>query len=245
MSLHPKPMTRHDHSQVDLATIDSVDAAIEQRRSTRAFLSTLVAQQTVHDILRVASRAPSGTNIQPWKVYVLTGHAKENLSRELLKVHDDLDVSSTHRHEQPYYPDAWPAPFGERRKTLGVGLYKLLGLTRDDKQGMLHQHGRNLSFFDAPVGMIFTISRQLRIGSWIDYGCFLQNIAVAAHARGLGTCIQAAFAPLHELIRSNLHLSEDEMVVCGLSLGYPDCSKAENSLISEREPVSAFAEFRS
>jgi len=238
-------MNCQDHSELNRAAVASVDAAIEQRRSTRAFLSTPVTHQVVHDILRVASRAPSGTNIQPWKVYVLAGEAKEQLSHALLKVHGDPEKSSTHRHEQPYYPQIWPAPFGQRRKALGLRLYELLGLARDNKQGMLHQHGRNLSFFDAPVGMIFTISRQLHLGSWIDYGCFLQNIAVAAQARGLGTCIQAAFAPLHQVIRHNLQLSQDEMVVCGLSLGYPDLSKAENSLVSEREPVSAFAEFRS
>ncbi|MGO4395764.1 nitroreductase [Variovorax sp. M-6] len=238
-------MNRRDPATPTIDSVACVDSAIEQRRSIRAFLSTPVSPETVKDILRVASRAPSGTNIQPWKVYVLTGAAKDRLSRDLLAAHDDPEASTKHRHEQAYYPSEWPAPYSERRKALGVTLYRLLGLTRENKRGMRHQHGRNLTFFDAPVGMIFSISRRLHLGSWIDYGCFLQNIAVAAQARGLGTCIQAAFAPLHQVVRENLVLSEDEMVVSGLSLGYPDYAKVENSLVSEREPVSAFADFRS
>lgn len=244
MNASAPTMNRHDHAQLDRDVAASVDAAIEQRRSTRAFLPTPVVRQTIEDILRVASRAPSGTNIQPWKVYVLTGKAKEALSAALLAIHDDPEASSAHRHEEPYYPQSWPAPYGERRKALGLRLYQLLGLTRGDKAGMLHQHGRNLRFFDAPVGMIFTISRQLRLGSWIDYGCFLQNIAIAAQARGLGTCIQAAFAPLHQVIREHLDLDSDEIVVCGLSLGHHDHTKIENTLLSHREPVAVFAEFR-
>lgn len=221
-----------------------VDAAIEDRRSTRAFLSTPVPQEVIKGILRVANRAPSGTNIQPWRVYVLTGEAKTSLSQALLAVHDDPIAAREHRHEMPYYPDPWPEPYLARRRKLGWDLYGLLGITRDNKEGMLHQHGRNLTFFDAPVGMIFTISRKLELGSWLDYGGFLQSIAIAAQARGLGTCIQAAFAPLHQVVRERLALSEDEIIVCGLSLGYADPSKPENTLRSEREPLDSFAEFR-
>ncbi len=226
------------------ALISPVDAAIDERRSTRAFLPTPISRETVEEILRVASRAPSGTNIQPWRVYVLTGESKTKLSRALLEVHDDPAVATSHRHEQPYYPEPWPEPYLARRRKLGWELYRLLGITRDNREGMLHQHGRNLSFFDAPVGMIFTISRQLELGSWIDYGGFLQSIAIAAQSRGLGTCIQAAFAPLHQVVREQLGLAEEEMVVCGLSLGYADPSKPENTLRSDREPVHKFAEFR-
>ena len=224
--------------------IAAVDGAIEARRSVRAFLPTPVPRTTVEDILRVASCAPSGTNMQPWQVYVLTGNAKASLSRALLAVHDDPVAVREHRHEKPYYPDPWPEPWLSRRRKLGWELYSLLGIQREDRDRMQHQHGRNLDFFDAPVGMVFTISRRLELGSWLDYGGFLQNIAVAAQARGLGTCIQAAFAPLHRVVRVQLGLSEDEMVVCGLSLGHPDPARPENTLRSHREPVSVFADFR-
>ena len=226
-----------------LDRIGIVDATIEDRRSIRAFLPTPVPRNTIEDILRVASRAPSGTNTQPWRVYVLTGESKARLSKALLAVHGDPVAVRDHRHEKPYYPDLWPEPFLARRRKLGWNMYDLLGITKEDKPGMRHQHGRNLSFFDAPVGMIFTISRKLELGSWIDYGGFLQSIAIAARARGLGTCIQAAFAPMHRVIRAELGLSDDEIVVCGLSLGHEDDSQRVNELRSEREPVHAFARF--
>ncbi len=225
--------------------VSIVDKVIDERRSTRAFLPTPVARKTIEDILRAASRSPSGTNVQPWRAYVLTGESKAALSRALLAVHDDPEAVRAHRHEKPYYPDPWPEPYLARRRKLGWDLYGLLGITKENKKGMLHQHGRNLSFFDAPVGMILTISRSLELGSWIDYGGFLQSIAISAQVRGLGTCIQAAFAPLHQVVREELSLSEDEMIVCGLSLGYADPAKAENTLRSEREPLHHFAEFRS
>lgn len=225
-------------------SVAAVDAAIEERRSVRAFLPTPVPRATIEDILRVASRAPSGTNMQPWEVIVLTGEAKAALSRALLAVHDDPVAVQGHRHEKRYYPEPWPEPWLGRRRKLGWALYGLLGIARENRAGMQHQHGRNLDFFDAPVGMIFTISRRLELGSWLDYGGFLQNIAVAAQARGLGTCIQAAFAPLHAVVRAQLGLPDDAMIVCGMSLGYADPARPENTLRSEREPVHAFAAFR-
>ncbi|RYZ02317.1 MAG: nitroreductase [Comamonadaceae bacterium] len=224
--------------------VAAVDATIAARRSVRAFLPTPVPRATIEDILRVASCAPSGTNMQPWQVYVLTGDAKTSLSRALLAVHDDPVAVRDHRHEKPYYPDPWPEPWLARRRKLGWELYGLLGIARENRAGMQHQHGRNLDFFDAPVGMIFTISRRLELGSWMDYGGFLQSIAIAAQARGLGTCIQAAFAPLHRVVREHMGLSDDEMVVCGMSLGHADPARPENTLRSAREPVHAFAQFR-
>lgn len=237
-------MKRADMGAAALDPVAVVDAAIEGRRSIRAFLPTPVDRRTVEDILRVAARAPSGTNTQPWRVYVLTGGAKSSLSHALLDVHGDPAAMQEHRHEIPYYPDLWTEPYLSRRRQLGWHLYGILGITRTEKARMSQQHGRNLEFFDAPVGMIFTLDRSLELGSWIDYGGFLQSLAIAAQARGLGTCIQAAFAPMHRIVRRELGLHDDEIVVCGLSLGYEDLSKPENSLRSEREPVHSFASFR-
>jgi len=220
-----------------------VDAAITSRRSIRAFLPTPVAREDIAAILDVASRAPSGTNCQPWKVYVLTGAAKERLSDEILRAHNDPTLAREHAEEYAYYPREWVAPYIDRRRKVGWDLYTLLGLTRDNKAGMHAQHGRNYRFFDAPVGMIFTIDRVLETGSWLDYGMFLQNIMVAARGRGLDTCPQAAFTQYHRIIAKELALPENEMVVCGMSLGYADPDKIENSLVTERVPVSEFAKF--
>ena len=221
----------------------AVDAAITSRRSLRAYLPTPVPRETIEDILRVASRAPSGTNTQPWKVYVLTGEPLQALSRQILAVHDDPAQAATHQQEYAYYPIQWQSPYIDRRRKVGWDLYGLLGIGKSDKARMHAQHGRNYRFFDAPVGLMFTIDRVMEKGSWLDYGMFLQSIMVAARARGLDTCPQAAFTQFHRIIMPGIGASPDEMLVCGMSLGHADMSAVENSLVSEREPVAAFTTF--
>lgn len=220
-----------------------VDAAITSRRSIRAFLTTPVAREDIEAILDVAARAPSGTNTQPWKVYVLTGAAKEGLSQAILDTYRDPAQVREHAEEYHYYPLEWVPPYIDRRRKVGWDLYALLKLTRDNKAGMHAQHGRNYAFFDAPVGMIFTIDRIMQQGSWLDYGMFLENIMIAARGRGLDTCPQAAFTQFHRIIRERLQLSDNETVVCGMSLGYADPDRIENTLVTEREPSSKFATF--
>jgi nitroreductase len=221
----------------------AVDAAITSRRSVRAFLDTPVPHEVVRDILRVAARAPSGTNTQPWRVTVLTGSARERLSARIGAAYDDPARRALHVEEYAYYPMRWVSPYIERRRKIGWDLYGLLGIGKGDRERMHRQHARNFRFFDAPVGLIFTVDRVLEKGSWLDYGMFLQSIMVAARARGLDTCPQAAFATFHRLITEELSLSADEMVVCGMSLGFADPEAIENTLVTEREPVEQFARF--
>jgi len=225
------------------ADVTAVDAAITTRRAVRAFLDTPVPIETVRDILRVASRAPSGTNTQPWRVTVLTGKARAELSRRVGEAYDDPPQRETHLQEYAYYPTRWVSPYIERRRKVGWDLYGLLGIGKTDHQRMHRQHARNFKFFDAPVGLVFTIDRVLERGSWLDYGMFLQNVMVAARARGLDTCPQAAWATFHRLIAEFLQLPADEMVVCGMSLGVADPQAIENTLTTEREPVEQFARF--
>jgi len=225
------------------ANQQAVDAAITSRRSIRAFLPTPVARADIEAILAVAARAPSGTNTQPWKVHVLTGAAKERLSAAILAAYTDPEQAKAHTEEYAYYPREWISPFIERRRKVGWDLYALLGLTREDKAGMAAQHGRNYRFFDAPVGLIFTIDRVMAQGSWLDYGMFLENIMIAARGRGLDTCPQAAFTQYHRIIGAELGLPANEMVVCGMALGHADPNKVENTLVTEREPISSFVHF--
>ena len=220
-----------------------VDAAITSRRSIRAFLPTPVAREDIEAILAVSARALSGTNTQPWKVTVLTGGARQRLSEAILAVHADPAAAREHVEQYAYYPREWVSPFIDRRRKVGWDLYALLGLGRENKAGMAAQHGRNYNFFDAPVGLIFTIDRVLEQGSWLDYGMFLENIMVAARGRGLDTCPQAAFTQYHKIIGEHLQLPATEMVVCGMALGYADMSKVENTLVTEREPVAGFSRF--
>ena len=229
--------------QTETNTAAAVDAAITSRRSVRAFLPTPVPRQTLVDILQVASRAPSGTNTQPWKVSVLTGESKAALSKKILAAHDDPAERARHSDEYAYYPTTWQPPYIDRRRKIGWDLYSLLGIGKTDKERMHAQHGRNYAFFDAPVGLIFTIDRILEQGSWLDYGMFLQNVMIAARARGLDTCPQAAFMQYHRIITEHLALPAGEMVVCGMSLGHADPAAVENTLVTEREPVAGFARF--
>lgn len=222
---------------------EAVDAAITSRRSIRAFLDKPVEKDEIARILDVAARAPSGTNTQPWKVHVLLGAARERLSQAILAVNADPGQARSHAEEYPYYPREWVAPYIDRRRKVGWDLYSLLGLTRENKAGMAAQHARNYAFFDAPVGLIFTIDRIMEQGSWLDYGMFLQNIMVAARARGLDTCPQAAFTQYHRIIADQLALPDNEMVVCGMALGWADPDRIENTLLTEREPSSSFARF--
>lgn len=221
----------------------AVDEAIASRRSTRAYLPRPVAREVLEDILRVAARAPSGTNTQPWQVHVLTGASLAGLTSRVLAAHNDPAEAALHTEEYAYYPLEWKSPYIDCRRKVGWDLYGLLGLGKSDRAGMHRQHGRNYVFFDAPVGLIFTIDRAMQQGSWLDYGMFLQSIMVAARGRGLDTCPQAAFTQYHRLIAEHLALAPEQMVVCGMALGYADPDAVENTLVTERAPVSEFARF--
>jgi nitroreductase len=223
--------------------VAAVDAAITSRASVRAFLPTAVPRAVIEDILRVASRAPSGTNTQPWQVAVLTGASKTELSRKIIAAHDDPAVSATHKEAYAYYPTEWHSPFIDRRRKIGWDLYSLLGIGKQDKARMHAQHGRNYRFFDAPVGLMFTIDRVMQRGSWLDYGMFLQSIMVAARVRGLSTCPQAAFNQYHRIILDHIGAPPQQMLVCGMSLGHADPNAIANTLVTEREPVQGFARF--
>jgi nitroreductase len=225
------------------ATTAAVDAAITSRASVRAFLPTPVPREVIEDMLRVAARSPSGTNTQPWNVWVLTGETKLALSRKLQAAHNDPAVAATHTEDYAYYPTQWQSPFIERRRKVGWDLYSLLGLTKTDKAGMHAQHGRNYDFFDAPVGLMFTIDRVMQQGSWLDYGMFMQSLMVAARGRGLDTCPQAAFNQYHRIILPHIGAPAEHRLVCGMSLGYADTSAVANTLTTEREAVANFARF--
>ena len=221
----------------------AVDEVITSRYSCRAFLPDPVPRETIAEILEVAARAPSGTNIQPWKAWVLTGETKARVSERLLAAFDDPEEAATHSDPYQYYPRQWLSPYIDRRRKVGMQLYGLLGIQKGDAKRMHEQFARNYKFFDAPVGLIFTIDRLMQQGSWLDYGMFLQGIMIAARARGLDTCPQAAFTQWHRLIADELSLPPQQMLVCGMALGHADPDAPENQLVTERAPVAEFARF--
>ena len=165
------------------------------------------------------------------------------VSRDIIAAYDDPVERARHSEEYAYYPTEWVSPYIDRRRKVGWDLYGLLGIGKTDKARMHAQHGRNYRFFDAPVGLMFVIDRIMRQGSWLDYGMFLQNVMVAARARGLDTCPQAAFMQFHRIIAAQLGLAETEMVVCGMSLGHADHGAVVDQLVTEREPVEGFTRF--
>jgi nitroreductase len=226
-----------------------VDAAIESRFSARAFLPKPVPRELLQDILRVASRAPSGTNTQPWKVYVLTGASRDALVAKVCAAHDalaaDPSLAGQYREEYDYYPSKWVSPYIDRRRENGWSLYGLLGIGKGDKEKMHAQHQRNFRFFDAPVGLMFTIDRVMGRGSLMDYGMFLQNIMLSARARGLHTCPQAAWNGFAKIILPHIGAGPDEMMVCGMSLGYADESDKVNTFHTPRVATEDFTHWLS
>lgn len=224
-----------------------VDQAIESRQSIRQFLPTPVPRATIARLLEVASRAPSGTNTQPWKVYVLQGASKNSLTDKVCQAHDALRanpaLAAVYKEEYDYYPENWVSPYIDRRRENGWGLYGLLGIVKGDKDRMHAQHQRNYRFFDAPVGFIFTVDKIMGRGSLLDYGTFLQNIMVAARSRGLHTCPQQLWNAFHPIVLPHVGAGPNEMMVCGMSLGYADESAPVNTFRTPRVSVGDFTKW--
>ena len=239
MSQNPPPFSRPP-----VADPASVDAAIEGRLSVRAFLPKPVPRDTIEHLLRVASRAPSGTNTQPWKVYVLQGASRDALVQKVCAVHDAIRanpaLAEQYQEAYDYYPRQWVSPYIDRRRENGWGLYGLLGITKGDKDKMHAQHQRNFKFFDAPVGLMFTVDKIMGGGALVDTGMFMQNLMVAARAHGLDTCPQAAWNNFASIILPHVGAGENEMLVCGMALGYADPSDKVNTFVTPREPVQDF-----
>jgi nitroreductase len=224
--------------------VAAVDHAMTSRMSTRAFTQQPVPRALIEEILQVASRAPSGTNTQPWKVYVLQGPSRDSLVEKVCAAHEAMshnpELAKNYQEQYDYYPAKWVSPFIDRRRENGWGLYGLLGIGKGDKEKMHLQHQRNFKFFDAPVGLMFTVDPVMGRGSMFDYGMFVQNIMLAARARGLHTCPQAAWNHFHSIILPHIGAGEGEMLVCGMALGYADQSDKVNTFVTPRVPVSEF-----
>lgn len=224
--------------------VAAVDHAITSRMSARAFTQQAVSRELITEILQVASRAPSGTNTQPWKVYVLQGATRDALVEKVCAAHEAMranpELAKQYTEQYDYYPAQWVSPYIDRRRENGWSLYGLLGIGKGDKDRMHEQQQRNFKFFDAPVGLMFTIDPIMGRGSLFDYGMFVQNIMLAARARGLHTCPQAAWNGFHSIILPHIGAGEGEMMVCGMSLGYADEDDKVNTLVTPRVPVEEF-----
>ena len=216
--------------------------AIASRRSIRAFRPDPVSRETVERLLALAARAPSGTNIQPWKVRVVAGEKRAALSKAILDALD-REGPEAFRREWNYYPERWREPFLGRRRKIGWDMYGLVGIKKGDFEATERQRRRNFVFFDAPVGLIFTLDEDLEIGSFLDLGIFIGTLMIAARGEGLHTCPQAAFADYHRIIREQMGIPQNEIVICGMALGYSDEEAPINKLVTERAAPGEFATF--
>src|SRR5690606_26176303 len=203
-----------------------------------------VARELIEAVLDVARRAPSGTNTQPWKVYVLQGASRDALVEKVCAAHDAMyanpALAAEYREEYDYYPEKWVSPYIDRRRENGWGLYGLLGITKGDKDKMHAQHQRNFRFFDAPVGLMFTLDKVMGRGSLVDYGMFMENLMIAARGHGLHTCPQAAWNGFANMILPHIGAQDNEMLVCGMALRYATPDDKGNDFYTPREPVASF-----
>ncbi|ABS63626.1 nitroreductase [Parvibaculum lavamentivorans DS-1] len=217
-----------------------LDEALKARKSVRAFKADPVPLSLVNEILELARHSPSGTNIQPWKVHVVAGDVRRQLEAEVLAHRDTKPADAvaefprTSKRKEPYTT---------RMRTLGKAMYGLIGIPKGDEAANWRQWGRNYQFFDAPVGLIFTIDKDLDAMSFLDIGIFMQSIMLAAKSRGLDTCSQGAWNNFWTVTRRVLSVPDDEYIICGMSLGYADETSPVNTLVAEREPVASFATF--
>ena len=216
--------------------------AIESRKSIRAFTDQPVERALLDRLLEVSQRAPSGTNTQPWHVYLCTGAVKQAITDDVLAM---AKAGQAKKYEDyDYYPPVWQAIHQARRRAVGWGLYGLLGIQKGDREASARQGARNFKFFDAPVGLFVTVDSYLARGNWADAGMYIQTLMVAARGLGLHTCPQAAWIQFQEPVFKHLGIPDDQEMVTGMSIGYADPDAIENTLVSERETVENVAHFR-
>ena len=215
--------------------------AIKSRKSIRAFTNKPVPKETIQEILEISQRAPSGTNTQPWHVYVCTGNIRQAITDDVLTLASENKPAKYEDYD--YYPSTWKDIHRERRRGVGWGLYGLLGIKKGDRQGSARQGARNFKFFDAPVGLFITVDAYLEKGNWADAGMYVQTIMLAARSFGLHTCPQAAWIQFQGPVFQHLRIPTDQVLITGMCLGYADDKAIENTLVSDREDISNVAHF--
>jgi nitroreductase len=219
-----------------------VTRAISERRSARAYLSRPIPADLVRDIIEIARRTPSSSNMQPWRLSVMAGADLDRLRgavRQRLAANPAAEGS-----EYKIYAANLKDPYNRRRIKCAEDLYGTIGISRDNKMARLMQFAKNFDFYGAPVGMILSIDRSMEQGQWADVGMFLQSILLLAQERGLAACPQAAWAAMHKTVRAHLALPDEYIVFCGISLGYADLSQPINGLVTERASFDEIAELR-
>ena len=214
-----------------------VSDAVLQRKSIRSFTNQAVSNELIKQLLTLSSRTASGGNLQPWKVFVIN---QESMSK-FLEFQDNWTDPESPAYS--IYPPNLKEPYRTSRYELGEQMYSLLGIDRDDKDGRINQVMKNFNFFGAPAAFFCFIDKQMGPPQWSDLGMFLQTFMLLAKEAGLDTCAQEAWAMKHESVSSFFEVDCDDMLFCGMSIGYQDQDAAINQLVSERRPVEEWAVF--
>ena len=217
-----------------------VKDALEARKSVRAYLDQAVEAEKITAILNAARHAPSGVNTQPWQVAVVTGKIKIKLQEKIEKA---FRSGNKGKAEYSYYPEEWAEPFTSRRKECGLSMYKTLGIERRDKERQANQWAANYRAFDAPVMLLFFMDKRMQAGSFMDYGMFLQSIMLSAVEQGLATCAQASISDYPDIVKQTLGYSDDNILLCGMALGYEDTDALVNNYRTSRESIESFTQF--
>ena len=219
--------------------MDTIEA-LKQRKSVRAYLDKSVSEELIRKILDAARYSPSGVNMQPWDIYVVEGKKKKDIEQ---KVQESFELGEKEAADYNYYPLSWEEPYKSRRKETGLLMYKTLGITREDKKAQIQQWKANYRAFDAPVVLYFFIDKNLEKGSYLDYGMFLQSIALSAASLGLGSCIQAALAEYPSIVKEELNIDDSKALICGMALGYEDKDAPINGYRTPRLDIDEFTKF--
>lgn len=219
-----------------------VSEAVDKRMSTRGFLDKPVDKALLDELLVKAQRSPSGGNVQPWRVIALTGDAKQGV----------IDVAASKLAEspggeptdRPIYPEGLWAPYEDRRRAVGHALYDAIGIPKEDKMGRLMWFSRNFQFFNAPIALIIVLDKRMGHGQWAHTGMYMQTLALLAEEAGLASCMQECWGILRDTLHEHLKLPEEEMVYCGMALGYADLDDPANQMRADRAPLSEVVEYR-
>lgn len=219
----------------------TVTQALQQRRSIRAFRPDPIAESDLRELIELASRAPSGGNLQPWKLIVVSGAARD----AVVELAQSRAGAPSEEGAYPIYPANLWEPYRSRRYKIGEDMYALLGIPREDKPARLRQVAKNFEFFGAPVAIFFVIDERMGYGQWAHLGMFMQSLALAAEARGLGSCFQEFWGTLRESLKSHFRLDTHDVVYCAMALGHPDPDAPINRLRADRAPLEEIATFLS
>ncbi len=225
------------------STVSATDVfeAVRSRRSVRAYKPDPVPPALLREIVELGRHAPSGSNIQPWRVHVLTGATLKRVGTAIESAF--LNDERGHQRDYDYYTDPVFEPYLTRRRACGWGLYGTLGIGKGDHEKSKAYRASNYTFFGAPAGLVFTIDRKLEKGSWLDYGMFLQTLMLAARARGLHSCAEASIASYPDVARRELRLGSEWVVICGMAMGYADAEAVVNTFQPERIALEDYATF--